>query len=229
MCGKALTNKDKMIIVKKFVSAIVVWITHRLWLIFLDDVPQYWIHTHLTFLQKFINIVFVNWNLFYYFWFLNYVSSRSSDFNKFCLKKGLSYPEWNNVSGWLFAQGILSFATSDRQLKNQKWNHQRTRKHSSRMGTASVAITRCQYQGREQATNEQVWTGPQWWPPDVTSRRVGITEEVMICPGGVGMSRMWVYLEGAALPCDLFLDTCDVAYLLPHHRQTHTCENIMAK
>ena len=51
-----------------------------------------------------------------------------------------------------------------------------TRKHSSRMRTArfqtvraSVATTRCHFQGRG-SSSEQIWTGVQCWPLDVISR-----------------------------------------------------------
>ena len=36
---------------------------------------------------------------------------------------------------------------------------------------ASVATIR--YSTRDRALSEQVWTGPQGWPPDVSSRGVG--------------------------------------------------------
>ena len=39
----------------------------------------------------------------------------------------------------------------------------------------SVAATRCQYQSRAgRSSNEQVWTGLQWWPPDGT--RIDISQ-----------------------------------------------------
>ena len=77
-----------------------------------------------------------------------------------------------------------------------------TRQHSSRMRTArlptvwiSVATTRCQWGEGGRTSSEQVWTGLQWWPPDVTSRRMALSEQVWTglmsrevpqawCPGG---------------------------------------------
>ena len=66
-----------------------------------------------------------------------------------------------------------------------------TRKHSSRMRTVptSVATTRCQYQWGCSSSSEQVWTGFQWWLPDVSGRGASIEQGVvgMVYQGVVGM------------------------------------------
>ena len=54
----------------------------------------------------------------------------------------------------------------------------KTRKHSSRMRIAhlptvrALVATKCQYRIGG-SSSEPVWKGPQWWPPDATSRGWG--------------------------------------------------------
>ena len=119
-----------------------------------------------------------------------------------------------------------------------------TRKHSSRMRTThlptvriSVATTICQ-QGREvRSSSEQVWTGLQWWSPDVSSRVEGkggrsqglVSEmrgrgrERRGKGGGVG-PQVWCLEWGGGrvfLPCDLSHDACDAP--TPVCLQTDRC------
>ena len=76
-------------------------------------------------------------------------------------------------------------------------NKSSTRQHSSRIHTAhlqtipasvSVATTRCCSQRWGRSTNEQVWTGLQWSPPDVTNRGRGRSPGLM---SGVGRGGLW--------------------------------------
>ena len=105
---------------------------------------------------------------------------------------------------------------------------------SSRMYTAcletmhasvSVATNRCHSWGVSQ--NEQVWTGFQWSPPDVTSRGFpGLMSRGSGVPcltfSGVGGVTLPHLSEGSTLPCGPSYEAFDA---IPHE-QTNACENI---
>ena len=80
-----------------------------------------------------------------------------------------------------------------------------TRKHSSRMCTAYMCFS-----DHQMSSSERVWTGLQWWPPDVTNRIIPCSmSEGRPCT--VRSSVRWVM----------------VTWDPPPNRITDTCENII--
>ena len=85
-----------------------------------------------------------------------------------------------------------------------------TRKHSSRMCTARLPTVN--FTGHQMSlpvvgvsSSNQVWTGLQWWPPDVTSRRRGRSnagDPMLMCRGcTVRSNALWVMVTWGT-PCE---------------------------
>ena len=120
---------------------------------------------------------------------------------RFCKKKSLGLRYFIQMQ-WSVTQKRMSMRPV---FEFKMW----TRKHSSRMrfthletlpASVSVASTRCCSRG---SPNEQIWTGLQWSPPNVTSTACQVW-----CPGVPN----WPFPGGATLPCDLSHDAFDVTY-----------------
>ena len=84
----------------------------------------------------------------------------------------------------------LFFSLFSNMLKGTN-KHRITRKHYSRMPTASLPTIRASvatrwinYGGGEVSSSELVWTGLQWWSPDVTSGGSRARGSHIWCLGG---------------------------------------------
>ena len=101
-----------------------------------------------------------------------------------------------------------------------------TRKHSSRIRTASLPIVHTSVATRWGSSSEQVWIGLQYWPPDVTGR-VGAGAGVNGVPlqwGAMSGGRTWTR-PGGGLYCQV---SCIMGNCLmgPNCAQKDTTENI---
>ena len=79
--------------------------------------------------------------------------------------------------------------------------------------------------GGGRSSSEQVWTGLQWWLPDVSSRG-GEGLDLRVWRWGGARSPGLMSRKRDTLPCDLSHDACGITTTLSPCGQTDVCENI---